>query len=780
MFRRCRCTLLSLPFVPMALSTLDTLQRRMEAANLDTLPSTANRRTSKESNEVVTFSVGGDKKADQLQWFSPHSPSPFFISPKHDGVRLISYVPPTTTDTSAKHVSQARSAATRMAGASHSSDVDGSVMTCYSRYGRPIYGLFWIEEELRLLRALCGDAALIVDGELYLHQSLMNAASLPATQTKANHHTRKAPLSALPATNHDGATAVADTNSSAETFKTGFLAVSALVHRLRGPSLQSATVKDILQYVPALPRLCVFDVPSYSPCSNPLADLAASTPAEWPQRAPATLNSGVSGKTQRVVMAELQRVRREVMEGLGIHDVEQLRVVPNTTPFSQRLRAMNFLFQLLETAMASPVLCAHFCPSRTQCGDLTEDPTAGQATKRTRRAKDATAPALTYHGGRFVSRIPYHLVTSLEETQQRVLPTYLRHHFEGAVIRSPVNTYDFKEKRKGTIAALVAPLLRADPTAAAAGHGGRKSALRGHQKGLSRTIRGKRDRTALLLSLGGGGGGEGKMESPTPGGKTLMVRAYSNGPPSVETLSPVDPADVVLSEGERDAVDAVEAGELAVRRARQLPTRSLSAVKILTYQDREYAILRPLLKEPSKNPNTRVLVSIPRTSVSALGYPIKPDVDAEADAKLTDNTDGEHKTARASAAQRKTRKSAKGAASAPPAGSDVVVFYGLQCLAENGLVFNVSMPKLTLTQQRALLNHLLAAGKHSSSSIGGRSKAKKPSSSPLHKAGEKSKGQKMASLTGLYATVKFSTLTEHGLPRFGTVKAIRGGKGWFM
>ncbi|KPI83605.1 putative DNA ligase [Leptomonas seymouri] len=766
MLHHCRFVLASLPFVPMALSSLDTLEQRLEAAHLSAVPTAAK----------TMFSIGSTKKADQVQWFSPQCPSPFFISPKHDGVRLISYVPPTTSSVQAvvKPRSTRQRTAKRPAEASKvkAGEVREPLMTCYSRYGRPLYGLFWIEEELQLLRALCGDPSLIVDGELYLHQTSVGTASATPRRASAvgTQHparltgiTKKSPL---PAPSGEDCTSPA-----AATFKTGFLAVSALVHRLRGPSLQNATERDILQYTPALPSLCVFDIPSYSPCPNPLSAVSTSSASAWSQRHSFQFKSSVCVKEQRAVLAELQRVRKAVMERLSIRDVEQLRVVPNLTPFSQRLRTMNFLFELLNVAMASSVLRHHFCSSQAEHEGHSKAVSAAPTSRQARCKKDS-ADALSYHGGRYVSRIPYQLVTSLEETTQRVLPMYLRHNYEGAVIRSPVNTYDFKEKRKGTLSALIAPLLRADPTAA---YGAGRAPLRGQRNGLARAIRGKRDRVALLLSLGG--------ESGTSGSKALMVRAYSNGASSVEPLSPVTHACAGLNEAEQEALDATEVGERAVQRAKELPLRSETAVKILAYQDREYAILRPLLKEPSKNPNTRVLVSIPRSSVSALGYPIKPDPDGGEVGEAGGNVDGgkrggRGKASKAAVANKSLSKVKAASPAASSEGSSVVVFYGLQCLAENGLVFNVSMPKLTLSQQKELLDHLLAAGKHPVSA-GGRANGRK-TASRKGTAKKPSREQKMASLTGLYATVKFSTLTEHGLPRFGTVKAIRGGKGWFM
>lgn len=732
MLRFCQRLLHSLPFVPMALSTLDTLEQRIEAAQLcHTATATA-------------CTIGGNERADLLRWFTPQCASPFFISPKHDGVRLVSYVPPPDAPVKRRSNTAGGLQQERQRRTSAAAAAAPPAMTCYSRYGRPIYGLFWIEEELRLLRALCGDARLIVDGELYLHHTDMEGiqAMTPATNATAATTRQTTRKRATKTERTEAELVTTGTVSPAQNFKTGFLAVSALVHRLRGSSSQCATAEDVLRYVPALPHLCLFDIPSYSPCQDPVRDAEAlASPEMWAQRAPTPEigDATLRAKERRFIDGELQRVRRQVMEDLSIRDVEQLRVVPNMTPFSQRLRTLTFLLHLLETAMASEVLRAHFCPSSPLPQPL--PPVGKRALSRQQRGrKDASVEELPYHGGRYVQRIPYELATSLDDVQRRILPRYLRQQYEGAVIRTPVNPYDFAEKQKGTIASLVAPLLRADAAA-------------------SRRRHGRRLPDALLLSLSSSSSNSasGNSSSRAP----LMVRAYSNGVSSAEPLNSVNPASVLLSEAEQDAVDAVAVGTAAVQRARRLPRRSETAVKVLAYHDKEYAILRPLLKEPSRNPNTRVLVSIPRASVASLGYPIKPDTDT-ADEEVGGGSDGGMKKA--------PRKSAAAAAAVA---SDVVVFYGLQCLSESGLAFNVTMPKLSLAQQKALLDHLLSAGRRAASSstssaAGGRSGKRKD------KAGS------IASLTGLYATVKYSSLTEHGLPRFGTVKAIRGGKGWFM
>ncbi|KAK7200677.1 DNA ligase [Novymonas esmeraldas] len=709
----------------MALSTLDTLERRLQLAGLT--PGTCAAPTKVETPSGRRPREGGVaemQKKHRLEWFSGDVGAPFFISPKHDGVRLISYAPPAPPATPLQHP---RKAATKTPGqrASPATATSGHTpptTTCYSRYGRPIFGLFWIEEELRLLRALCGDAALILDGELYLHQTDMHAPTAvapPAGVASVTPHTGKKKTPKGPRT---AATAA---SYSPGTFQTGFLAVSALVNRLRGSTSQHATTEDILQYVPTLPRLCVFDVPSYSP--NP----SAVSPT-------------------RRVLSELHRIRNETAAALQVADVEQLRIVPNVTPFSQRLRTMHFLFELLTRGMQSPALLSHFCPTVAR---VRGDAAAAAAAACAPECKTG----IDYHGGYFVRRIPYQLVSSLADTTRRVAPAYVTAGYEGAVIRAAVNTYEFREKKRGTLSALVAPLLQLHPAEVAASapqRDGRRQRMEvgAGSGGSSVAGRSARCRAALLLSLDHG------AASKAP----LIVRAYRGGAPALEPMHTPASSVARLAEERNDTQDV---GRRAVRRSAALSPRSSTAVKVLTYHDREYVILRPLLKEPSTNPKTRELASVPRSSVTALGYPIKPNTDTASDA----------------AAERKKTKSRSSVSARPPHGADAVVcFYGLQCLAENGLTFNVSLPAMTPAQQEALLTHLLSAGRTAVSPTTTTASTRKKRCVPASGEAAAMSPSDMTSLTGLYATVKYSTFTEHGLPRFGSVKAIRGSKGWFM
>lgn len=762
MLHSCRRLFNTLPFVPMALSTLDILEHRLQAAGLGGTTSTAPTPKSR-AGPSATGNYSAADKADQLKWFSSSLDAPFFISPKHDGVRLISYVPP-TSPTEPPSPQQA-SSTTKKTGAT--TGESPPLMTCYSRYGRPIYGLFWIEEELRLLRALCGDASLIIDGELYLHQTDMDAprASRGGRPDAPDGRKKNPARRTLPSSDADGA----------NNFNTGFLAVSALVNRCRSSTCQCASEEGVLKYVPSLPRLCVFDVPSYSPSANPLAPPTRDAPTALSAASRLHIVAKVSVKDDgdsQQVLAELQRVRSDVTDALRLNDLEQLRIVPNVTPFSQRLRTMHYLFELLSRAMESPVLRQHFCPtSARMCAALTTRSIRG-CRKHTSTAAQAQQPHSgigQHHGGRFVSRIPYQLVKSLEDTTQRVLPVYLDAGYEGAVIRAPVNTYDFKEKTKGTLAALVAPLLRAAETTKTR----RARHLRGTNTGAGEASgRRARNRAAMLLSLN---------TRPVLGAATpLMVHAYRGNAPCCEPMQPISPSDAGLTDAELDVLDVVAVGRRAILQGAKLPLRSMTAVKVLPYHDREYPILRPLLKEPSKNPRTRELVSIPRSHVRALGYPIKPTTDTA----LSDDNGATTLTPATSSGEKKATKRKNHPTTS---GEGSTVFYGLQCLAENGLVFNVSLPKMTLAQQKTLLQHLLSAGRDAmrdgreaasptmKTHHNKKSKAKAPYGGATH-AG----ASKIVSLTGLYATVKFSTLTEHGLPRFGSVKAIRGGKGWFI
>ncbi|RNE95373.1 DNA ligase, partial [Trypanosoma conorhini] len=270
----------SLPFVPMALSNFDTMERTAAAA--------------------AAASMATDASSHAVASDGP----PYFISPKHDGVRIISYV---------------------------SERAESLKSTCFSRFGRPVHGMFWIEEELRLLRWLCGDPRLVLDGELYIHKE---PDACPTSDSGV---------------------------------KTGFLAVSALVHRLRGPKSACSSEEEVLNYVASLPRFCVFDVVSFQP-----SDLI-------------NVSDDTSGRGLSQLEKERVSLLREVLGANGVRDLELLRVIPNHSVFSQRLKVMHFLMCLLHRARASSILF----PGRAVGGDTAPLSNA----KMKRRGRNTPPPA---------------------------------------------------------------------------------------------------------------------------------------------------------------------------------------------------------------------------------------------------------------------------------------------------------------------------------------------------------------------------------------------------
>ncbi|ORC88568.1 putative DNA ligase [Trypanosoma theileri] len=587
MFRLHRI-LRSLPFEPMALSAFETIER------------------------VSTSSgVGTSSKASTSQ-----NPL-YFISPKHDGVRIVSYV---------------------------SERAESQKSTCFSRFGRPVHGMFWIEEELQLLRWLCGDPRLVLDGELYIHRES------------------------------------SDDSDNENGVKTGFLAVSALVHRLRGPKSACSTEEEVLSYVASLPRFCIFDIVSFQPSDN------------------INLNNEKSVRGLSQIEKERLIIILEVMKANHISDMELLRVIPNYSVFSQRLKAMNFLMSLLQRAYSSPILF----PGRNPTNNTNVTDSAFAASHLLKSNKRIKQKGITTNskniGGEYVQLIQYSILHSLEDAKRVYLNKYVSNGYEGAVIRSATNVYEVREKEKGMLLGLLEPILPGSENLVVNTKGSRRRGQHIHNE----------ESTSLLCT-------------------------YTSDKPA----NTVNDDTSNLSEIEQSKAEDANHEEIAkivLKRAKQNTRRSSTVVKLLPFCDKEYAILKPLLKLPSSNPRARRLVSIPLSSLhegrSAITTP---------------------KTSIGRAASEKNKD------------SKVVVFYGLQCLSDTGRVFNVPLPKMDVTKQRALLNHLLEV-------TGG---SKKRGKSDTRQVGRRS-------LTGLYATVKFPTLTEHGIPRFGQVKAIRGGKGWFM
>ncbi|EPY36234.1 DNA ligase (ATP) [Strigomonas culicis] len=351
----------------------------------------------------------------------------------------------------------------------------------------------------------------------------------------------------------------------------------------------------------------------------------------------------------RQLLAERDRVWAAVGKAQHVRDAELLRCTPNVTPFTQRVRTLHFLMALLAHGVASPLLRGAFA--------LEDD-----AVARPKRARRGGGRPL---GGTFVTPVPYALITTVEEAKTQLLPEFVRAGYEGAVVRTPMNVYEMREKRKGTVRALCRGLAA--------------------QSAASPRARGVPQEQHLRFT------------------------------------------DASLAEALLEAQEAGAVAALAERRVRALAPRAYTAVKILPFLDQEFAVLRALFKEPSSNPRTRQLVTVSAASVGILAGDIKRENDTAEKKLKNKNRNPDEET------------------------DELVCFYGLQCLSDNGRVFNVTMPKLNTSQQKQLLDHILQSG-----------------------------GKRKKSLTGLYATVQFSSLTEHGVPRFGQVKAIRGGKGWFL
>ncbi|CAD2222823.1 DNA ligase [Angomonas deanei] len=427
MFRRGRLLFSALPFEPMALITVDKLEGKLKSydiPNNNTIPMNTHHEAIKRTFlSIPSSKVEKTKKTivqEQLQWFDGRCP--LFVSPKHDGVRLISYVNPPSI---LKNENE-----TTKKGGNKKNKVKKSTSdnknSCYSRYGRPINGLFWIERELLLLRTLCRDNYLCLDGELYIHREV-----LEDEKEKINVKNKKACKSAFfkrkvvstTKRNKDVNNEEETNNTEKDVFKTGFLAVSALVHRLRSTKSVLNTKEDVFQYVRELPRYCIFDIPSFSPGSNTLP---------LPQQQHTAEEGG--GELVIAVHRECARVWETCCRRHGIEEGEELRVLPNVTPFTQRLRTMDFLASLLQEGLASPVLCHYF-----------------QLDPPETHFHSNNSNVMPYRGGHFVRMIPYYVIHTIKEAKEDFLPRCMQLNYEGAVMRSAMNVYEMREKKKGTV-----------------------------------------------------------------------------------------------------------------------------------------------------------------------------------------------------------------------------------------------------------------------------------------------------------------------------------------
>lgn len=266
----------------------------------------------------------------------PEFKGPFFISPKHDGIRLVSC--PGIVDS----------------------------YTCFSRFGKPVFGLHWVEDELRHLRRLSMDPNLCVDGELYLH----------------------------------------DTDSTVGT-ASGFQLVNGLVNRVRGRKTVTTT-NDALEHCPVLPQFCVFDLVQYQP--------------------PVELSAAIQklSKQEQLLVGNCMK-----LGGLG--DLRTLAVKPNETGFLQRLRTLNFLFNLLAASAAAK--------QRDKPLEMTATP------------KPHKFSTLQYKGGKSVQLIPYRMIPSLL-TAREEMKTFVHTGYEGLVARTASNVYqcawkNVKQSSKG-------------------------------------------------------------------------------------------------------------------------------------------------------------------------------------------------------------------------------------------------------------------------------------------------------------------------------------------
>lgn len=602
----------ALPFEPMALSTLDMLFAQLQRGP----------RTDGESVE-------------------PWRNGSFFISPKHDGVRIVSFAN--------SELNWGNNELPSFYGLIPGDDVEkynSRLTTCFSRHGRPVWGMHWIEQELHLLRAITGDPNLIVDGELYLHKE-------EAPQKNPTGYVRKQANAIRKSASGDRKSTE---SSIPSTQMSGFLGVASLVNRLRG-KLRNPHLVDVLQHVSSLPLYCLFDIASYSP-------RAIKAPPSFRGSAENSKRGLLLYK--QMVQHELYSIQQQCLQENGIKDIQTLHVVPNVSPFTLRLRVLGFFASLLKQAQHSEILMDAFCPWHQQTEELIKAKSKNPKAKREKKKDSKNIEVTEYLGGHFVKIIPYSFCESLDDAQKHFLQRYVEVGYEGAVIRTPLNVYAMKEKKRNALATILEVSCRNLLSKNASGHTSDR-----HKSTKTSDVQGDR----FIIKE-----------------RNHSQRKYN---PRIAS---------------------------ALMRTKQLPKRSLTAVKLLLYKDDEFPILKPLFKETSTNPRTRQLVAVQKSALSPSEKVKKSSTERASSDEIAGKAD--HDT--------------------------TVRFFGLQCLASNGRVFNVTLPKLSLEKQAQLLRHLQEAPR----------------------------GKR--SLVGLYATIKFSTLTEHGIPRFGTVKAIRGGKGWFM
>lgn len=271
--------------------------------------------------------------------------APLFVSPKHDGIRLLS-------------VKNSRNAE----------------VTCFSRFGRPLQGLFWIEEEMKILRELCADPQLCLDGELYIHRT-------PAGVAK-NGDCKQSRLAA----------------GTVE----GFAAVCSLVQKFRSKHHSadvSSSIDKVAELAGGVPNYCVFDIVQYNP-----ANVRVS-------------GEGLDFERSASFASRVEAVRSAVMQQCSVTSLEQLMIHPNHSPFTQRLRTLNFLFHLLSQWQHHHGVSSN-APSSSRH---------------------------VYKGGQYVHLVPYQILPLITDAHV-VLKDYNRAGYEGAVIRTALNRYHAASK----------------------------------------------------------------------------------------------------------------------------------------------------------------------------------------------------------------------------------------------------------------------------------------------------------------------------------------------
>ena len=335
-----------------------------------------------------------------------------------------------------------------------------------------------------MLRALAGDEGLTLDGELYLHDD----QALPLSATDDRPSSSPSPSGgeasaaggeesitfahgsgyrrlkeALGKLQHglDDAAAVRSFFASPAAVSSG--ASDGAKQRFFSPLPLSAAARGgggggkkassgvVAPPFPYYPRLCVFDVVSYVPPAVPTCPLMA-----------------------------------HVMVLTGVGRLSALACSPSETPFLMRARTLIFLFTLLQayialTSTSSSSLSGGKAKGLASSSSSSSTPSVSMAFPAPaieailkEHAFGAAAAAgggggggggggddagsaeggrggvaapqrllhpLRYRGGHFVKLVPYAVCPALEEAPSLWLPRYLAARYEGAVVRTAMNTY---------------------------------------------------------------------------------------------------------------------------------------------------------------------------------------------------------------------------------------------------------------------------------------------------------------------------------------------------